>query len=318
MGNTLGIDVGGTKVAFGLLNESGKMIRRQTIKTPESLTSTLFTEALCEATRAFLGAEKPQACGVGIPGAVDRTHGMVLDTPNIPHLRGLMLGQAMTEKLGFPCTLDNDANLAGLAEFDALSDRNVRNMIYITVSTGIGGAVILGGNLFYGDNGFSGEFGHALVTPGQGLPCACNNLGCFESYAGGAHIDEWVKNLAFQFPQSMLVARQKTAKIAGPDLMEAVEAQDQLGLLLFNRMAKMIGMLSYNIFQVLGVETYVFGGGLMTNGNRLFEKVCENFRIFNRRGFGGPTFQKARLGSDSGVIGAAALARRLVMRTGVK
>ena len=87
----VGIDIGGTKVAFGLLNESGQLVRQQSIKTPESLTSTLFMEALCQATLEFLDGEVPDGCGVGIPGAVDRAHGMVLDTPNIPHLKGLMM-----------------------------------------------------------------------------------------------------------------------------------------------------------------------------------------------------------------------------------
>ncbi len=313
MGNTLGIDIGGTKVAFGLLDESGKLLRQHSIPTPESLTSTLFLDALCEATLEFLDGEVPDGCGIGIPGAVDRAHGMVLDTPNIPHLKGLMLGQAMTERIGCKCWLDNDANLAGLAEFDALDPNLVRNIIYMTVSTGIGGAVIIGGNLFYGDNGFSGEFGHAVVTPGMGIPCACNNLGCFESYAGGAHIDEWVRALAHQFPQSSLVELSKNKMVAGPDLMKAIKENDKLALVLLNRMTKMVGMLCYNIYQILGINTYVFGGGLMTHSDIIFDGVIEQFNKLNRRGVGGPTFLRAQLGGDSGVIGAAALARRKVM-----
>lgn len=313
MGNTLGIDIGGTKVAFGLLDESGKLVRQHSIKTPESLTSTLFMDALCSAVKDFLAGEVPDACGVGIPGAVDRAHGMVLDTPNIPHLKGLMMGQALSEMLGCKCWLDNDANLAGLAEFDALDPRLVRNMVYMTVSTGIGGAVIIGGNLFYGDNGFSGEFGHAVVTPGQGMPCACNNLGCFESYAGGAHIDEWVRALTHQYPQSSLVELANTRTVGGSDLLRALDEGDRLADLLYKRMTKMVGMLCYNIYQVLGINTYVFGGGLMTSGDRIFDGVADQFRKLNRRGVGGPTFLRAQLGSDSGVIGAAALARRKVM-----
>jgi glucokinase len=313
MGNTLGIDIGGTKVAFGLLDESGKLVRKQEIKTPESLTASLFVDALCEATKEFLSGEVPDGCGIGIPGAVDRAHGMVLDTPNIPHLKGLMLGQALSEAIGCKCWLDNDANLAGLAEFDALDPRLVRNLIYMTVSTGIGGAVIIGGNLFYGDNGFSGEFGHSLATPGQGMPCACNNLGCFESYAGGAHIDEWVRALAHQYPQSSLVELSKTRAVAGPDLIKAIEAGDKLADLLYKRMTKMIGLLCYNIYQGFGINTYVFGGGLMTHSDLIFDGVVEQFNKFNRRGVGGPTFLRAQLGGDSGVIGAAALARRKVM-----
>ena len=315
MGNTLGIDIGGTKVAFGLLNESGQLVRQQSIKTPESLTSTLFMNALCQATLEFLDGEVPDGCGIGIPGAVDRVHGMVLDTPNIPHLKGLMMGEVMAEALGCKCWLDNDANLAGLAEYDALDTSRIRNMIYMTVSTGIGGGIIIGGNLFYGDNGLSGEFGHALVTPGQGMPCACNNLGCFESYAGGVHIDEWVRALAHQFPKSSLVELSKERTVAGPDLIRAVEAGDAFAVVLKNRMVKMIGMLCYNIYQIMGINTYVFGGGLMTHSDIIFDGAVEQFTKFNRRGVGGPTFLRAQLGGDSGVIGAAALARRKVRMT---
>ncbi len=313
MGHTLGIDIGGTKVAFGLLDASGKLVRQQSIKTPDSLSSTSFTDELCQATLVFLKGEVPDGCGIGVPGAVDRKHGMILDTPNIPHLKGLMLGQAMAEKIGCKCWLDNDANLAGLAEFDALDPNLVRNMIYMTVSTGIGGAVIIGGNLFYGDNGFSGEFGHSLVTPGMGMPCSCNNLGCFESYAGGAHIDEWVRALSYQYPQSSLAELAKTKTVAGPDLMKAIQENDALAQLLLKRMTKMVGMLCYNIYQALGINTYVFGGGLMTHSDHVFDGVIEQFNKFNRRGIGGPTFLRAQLGGDSGVIGAAALARRKVM-----
>lgn len=315
MGNTLGIDIGGTKVAFGLLNESGQLVRQHTIKTPDSLTSTLFTEALSQAALEFLDGEVPDGCGIGIPGAVDRAHGMVLDTPNIPHLKGLMLGEVLTGALGCKCWLDNDANLACLAEYDSLDTSRIRNMIYMTVSTGIGGGIIIGGNLFYGDNGLSGEFGHAVVTPGQGMPCACNNLGCFESYAGGVHIDEWVRALSHQYPKSSLVELAKEKTVAGPDLIQAVEAGDALAVTLKNRTTKMVGMLCYNIYQIMGINTYVFGGGLMTHSDIIFDGVVEQFNKLNRRGVGGPTFLRAQLGGDSGVIGAAALARRKVRMT---
>jgi glucokinase len=226
-----------------------------------------------------------------------------------------MMGEVMAETLGCKCWLDNDANLAGLAEYDALDTSRIRNMIYMTVSTGIGGGIIIGGNLFYGDNGLSGEFGHALVTPGQGMPCACNNLGCFESYAGGVHIDEWVRALAHQFPKSSLVELSKERTVVGPDLIQAVEAGDAFAVVLKNRMVKMIGMLCYNIYQIMGINTYVFGGGLMTHSDIIFDGAVEQFTKFNRRGVGGPTFLRAQLGGDSGVIGAAALARRKVRMT---
>ncbi len=310
MASTLGIDIGGTKVAFCLLNESGKLLRKHTIKTPESLSSSAFLDSLILATLDFLQGEIPDGCGIGIPGAVDRLHGMILDTPNIPHLKGLMLCEQVSKKIGCKCWLDNDANLAGLAEYDALDPSLVRNMVYMTVSTGIGGAIIIGGNLFYGDNGFCGEFGHAVITPGQGLPCACNNMGCYESYVGGAHIHQWVQTMAHQYPHSLLVTRAKEKMVDGIDLFEGVSKKDPLSLLLFNRSCKMLGMLCYNIYQTLGINTFVLGGGLITHSAQLYQGVTEQFENLNRRGVGGPTFLRAQLGSDSGVIGAALLAQR--------
>lgn len=208
----LGIDVGGTKIALALGEESGAIRARQRWPTPQGTgAGNAAQRALAEvAARArVLAAEagvdwrEIAAVGVSLPGPLDREAGVLLDPPNLPGWRGAPVQAWLSEALQKPVALENDANAAALAEWRFGAGRGCGDLIYLTMSTGVGGGLVLGGRLHRGVLESAGEIGHAPVER-QGEICACGQRGCLEAYVGGA---AWARRLAQCTPPESLAAQ---------------------------------------------------------------------------------------------------------------
>ncbi len=303
----LGIDVGGTKIAAGIFSENQKLVCSFKVPTykeerPESFTKALVADI--EKLMAQAKAEKLCGIGVGIPGIVQ--NGVIINTPNIKCLKGYDLGKALADKFGCKVILGNDANVAALCQFKQL-DEVENNMVYVTVSSGIGGGIILNGKIFEGDFGSAAEIGH-MLTGREGFSCACGNKGCFESMASGTHLTERVLKYAESGEKGPLAQKALMGKkISGYDVKVAYDNGDKLASLIINGTGELVGELCYNIFMLLNIGAYCIGGGLTAWGEPLFNAIKTSFEKRNKFGTGKVRFYKATDSDDAGIVGAVNL-----------
>ncbi len=311
----IGIDLGGTKISTALVDAAGRIIGRDYCQTQAAEGRRAVVERMVDAARrvmdeADLAPAQVTAVGVGSPGPIDSRTGVVTTPPNLPGWKNVPLKQLIEEALGITTFLENDANAAALGEHRFGAGQGVQNMIYVTASTGIGGGLILNGQLYSGTTGAAGEIGHITVLP-WGPYCGCGNRGCLEALASGTAIARegrelvrrgvptLIAELAAGDPE--LVTARLVAEAADKGDIEAqeilAEAMTYLG----------VGMAS--LVNLFNPELIVIGGGLTKMGERLFGPVR---RAIERRAFP-PAARAVRvvpaaLGDDVGVLGAVAAA----------
>ena len=199
--------------------------------------------------------------------------------------------------------LDNDGNVAALAEHRHGAGRGSRHMVYIAASTGIGSGIIIDGKVFHGSYGWAGECGHMLATPEAGLECGCQNQGCFMSYASGRYIALHAKARLAAGADSILG---ETEELSARDILNAYHKGDALAKELVGQMAQYMAVCIFNIYQLLNINLFVFGGGLVNFGEVLFGPMRDIFDGYNH--IPQPVyFRFAALEQDFGIIGAAEL-----------
>ena len=305
----IGIDAGGTKVAYGLFNEENRLLDRFQQPTPIQADGPAFCEMVISSIRAILKKNSLtlsdlEGIGVCMPSFILFDQGYVCMTSAMVNIRDFPMRDYLTQRLGIRVVLDNDSNVAALAEHRFGAGQGSRHMIYMATSTGIGSGLILNGQLFRGSYGWAGECGHMLITPDEGELCGCRNKGCFMSWGAGRYLPAQIRKKA---------AGRKTIMDLGPDLdgaelRRACEAGDAFALEMLDQTAHYIGVCAFNIYQLLNVNLYVFGGGLVNFGPLLFDRVRAEFDRYNH--IPQPVdFRFAQLKQDFGIIGAAELLR---------
>lgn len=309
----LGIDIGGTKTAAGVYNAAHQCISQFKYATD----ATMAGEPLCETLAAQIEqhfAERGYdfsalaGLGVGVPSNVNYETGTVYHTQNIPNLRDFEMAAYLRHRLNAPVWIDNDANLAALAEHRHGAGRGFSNMIYVTASTGIGGGLIFGGKLFRGSNFCAGEVGHMVLTPGKGVVCGCGNRGCFESYASGANIYKHVEQRLARGETTVMTSLVSSVhEITGRTLAQAYAMGDAMAAALLDQMGDTLGILFYNLYVALNVDCIVVGGGLTNLGEALFSRIHAGFDRFERACKQPVYILPSALKQDFGVIGAAEL-----------
>ncbi len=303
----LGIDLGGTKIAAGLFNKEKKLLCSFKVPTYNSPCPNCFAKELIEDIEKLMAkacVNKLMGIGIGVPGVVQ--NGVVLNAPNIKCLKGFSLGNVLEEHFSCKVIMGNDANVAALAQFDQ-NDEIKNNMVYITVSSGIGGGIILNGKIFEGDFGSAAEIGH-MLTGREGYSCACGNSGCFESMASGTHLTERVLSYASKGRKSPLCEKALNGeKISGFDVKVAFDKGDKLAEEIIEGTGELVGELCYNIFMVLNIGSYCIGGGLTAWGEPLFRSIKEGFEKRNKFSAGTVNFYKATDSDDAGIFGAVNL-----------
>ncbi len=296
----MGIDVGGTNLRVGAVNESGELIlsfREATpqAKTPEPLIAaitTLFHQVQSQIN--LTSDSKIAGLGLGWPGAVDHERGIVLQTPNIMGFKDFPLQQELEKRLKIPARIENDAKCAGLAENSFGAAKEFKEFILLTFGTGIGGVIFSGGKLVRGRSNIAGEFGHLCLHP-EGLPCSCGGRGCFEQYASAKALERRAEQM----------------------LGHVISARDILSLSETNEDAKRcireyISDLSTGVGTLINVfnpEAVIFSGGLFTTGGGMI--LPELKKELAQQGF--QTLKKdvhllpSALEGKAGIIGAASL-----------
>ena len=308
-GYVIGIDAGGTKVAYGLFNPSGERIDREQHPTDVCATGESFSDTLVENIRAILARNNMKdtdldGIGICMPSFILFDEGVVLMTSAMPGIKQFPMRDYLRERLNTNIVLDNDSNAAALAEYRRGAGRGSRHLVYITAGTGLGSGIIIEGRLFRGSYGWAGECGHMLATPDEGLMCGCENRGCFMSYASGRAMSARVRGQMTYCNTTILTP--ETAD--GEHVLAAYHQNDPLAIETIDTIAHYLGVCAFNIYQMLNINRFVFGGGLTNFGDVLFDRVRAEFDRYNHIPL--PVeFKLAELGGDIGLIGAAEFVR---------
>jgi glucokinase len=247
------------------------------------------------------------AIGIASPGPLDPYTGTILDTPNIKEWMNFPVGPRLCESFGVPVFLDNDANMGGLAEWQYGAGRGHNNLVYLTISTGIGGGVISDGHLVQGFRGMAAELGHIIVDP-NGPLCGCGQRGHIESFASGPAIARFV---AEQLKSGRTSSLPATPRPTAVQVAEAALQGDSLAIEAFERAGYYLGVAVANYLAIFDPSILIFGGGASQAGDLLFLPFRESLQkhVFHLHYLDDLIITKAALGDDAGLLGALALAR---------
>jgi glucokinase len=312
MGLTIGVDIGGTKIAAGVVDEKGSIL--DTVKVATPLTAEKVVDAIAGAVRVLSASHPVEAVGIGAAGYVDDQRATVLFAPNI-NWRHEPLKDKVEERVGVPVVVENDANAAAWGEYRFGAGQGHDDVICITLGTGLGGGIIIGNKLRRGRFGVAGEFGHLRMVP-DGLLCGCGSQGCWEQYASGRALVRYAKQRAAAQPENaqlLLSLGDGTPEcIEGHHISEAARAGDPVALDSFRELARWAGAGLADLASLFDPSAFIVGGGVSDEGELVLEPIRKAFR---RRLVGGryrPHAQvlAAQLGGSAGLVGAADLARQ--------
>jgi glucokinase len=312
----LGIDLGGSKILSAVVDSSGKIIGSnyrptQAVQGVNAVINNILKSAQAAVIKASISFERISAVGLAAPGISNPESGIVYRSPNLPGWRNVPFESIIAEKLQKKTFLINDANAAALGEMYYGSAVGYRNFIYITISTGIGGGIVIDGNLYSGAKGMAGEIGHMVIEP-NGLPCNCGGSGCWELYASGSAIARRAREEIQNGKKTQLVEMSDNSheKIEASLVKKAAENGDQLSIKLITETARYLGIGFGNLINIFNPQLIVIGGGLTKMGDMLLKPaISEAKRRSYPEIFKAVKFSMAKLGDYSGVIGAAVNAR---------
>ncbi|GAA1844094.1 ROK family glucokinase [Microbacterium koreense] len=304
----VGIDIGGTKIAGGVVDAEGRIIERMRVETPTDVAD--LERAVVDMANALRERHDVTAVGVAAAGFIDAERATIIHAPNIAW-RNEPLKANLEAHIPVPVTIENDANAAGWAEFRFGAGRDVEHMVMLTMGTGVGGAVVLDGQLYHGGHGIGGELGHMRFER-NGLLCGCGQNGCLEQYASGRALQREANAIADAggIGTALAELRSEQGSIPGPAISGLILAGDPGATEALRRVATALGEACGGFQAVLDPQAFVIGGGVAQLGEHLLGPVRLAYET-SLPGFGDrpiATFAVAELGNDAGLIGAADLA----------
>lgn len=312
----IGVDVGGTKVLAAEVSESGQFERTARRSTPgRRVDASLVEDAIRAAVLDVADGRQVDGVGLAAAGFVDASGERVMFAPHLPW-RGEDVRTRLAERWGTTVALDNDANCVARAECLYGAARDVGDALVVTMGTGIGGAVVIGGRVHRGRNGMAGEFGHMQVVP-DGQPCECGGRGCWEQYSSGNALVRYARERIGHEPTMLEEACSGNPDLlVGPMVTAAAEDGDLMARQAFASVGDWLGVGLANLVAAFDPEVIVIGGGVSVAGDRLLEPA----RTALTRSLVGaahrvvPPVLQARFGAEAGVVGAADLARAQALR----
>lgn len=307
----VGIDLGGTNIAVGVVNEQYEIISHTSVPTlarrsPEAVIADMGDAVQAALDQAGLSAADCASIGVGSPGTCDSERGVVVRAYNLGW-HEVPVCAMLTERFGIPARLSNDANCAALAEYVAGAGVGCRNMVLITLGTGVGGGIIIDGKIYAGMRSAGAELGHTVLVL-DGEPCSCGRRGCWEAYASATALIRQTGQAAMNHPESLLAAI-PAEEITGRTVFDAADLGDATAQAVIDRYCEYVAAGFTDLVNALAPERLLLGGGISRQGERLLGPIREYVatHCFGQRQGAIPVIAAAKLGNEAGIIGAAAL-----------
>jgi len=310
----IGVDLGGTNIATGIVTEEGKLIKKKSIPT---LRHRNYQEILKDMGELCLTIIKEEgislnevaSVGVGSPGTPDPENGILVYANNLK-FKDVPIRTELQKYINVPVYLENDANCAALGEAVAGAAKGYKNSVTVTLGTGVGGGIILDGKIFSGSFYGGGEIGHHVIVA-DGEPCTCGRKGCWETYASATALIREARIAVIRNPESGL------AKLVGGDInlinakvpFDAAQSGDPVGQELIDNYIKYLGMGIANVINIIQPEIVVIGGGVCAQGDNLLNPLKEIVKKNVYQGTLKTELRIAELGNDAGIIGAAMLGK---------
>ncbi len=319
----LGVDLGGSKILTALVGSEGNILSHDYRTTPsdkkvETVTRKILGSADRVSEQAGISAGRIRAVGIGAPGISNPETGTVFTSPHLPGWSNVPLRAIIERESGKRTFLINDANAAALGELCYGAAKNTRNFIYITISTGIGGGIVINGRLYTGAIGTAGEIGHMTIDP-NGPRCNCGNSGCWETLASGSALAREARSLIKGGAVTSIpdYADGQIEKVDARAVQNAAEHGDDLARKLIARVARYFGIGLASLVNIFNPELIIISGGLSNMGDMLLVPALEVARERSyEEAYRAVRFVRAELGSYSGVLGAAAFAQQKTRKSG--
>ena len=347
---SIGVDLGGTNLRIAAVSSQGHLLEKVTLGTKVALGRDHVINEMCDAIQRLSGKYRESGellgTGIGVPGIIDMQTGMLRKSANLPGWEDYPVRAEIERRLGFQklglpknagrVVLENDANVAALGEQWLGAARRVPNMAVVTLGTGIGGGIVLGGKIWHGMNGMAGEFGHVTLEP-EGYPCGCGNRGCAEQYASASAIMRMAREaIASGEAPSLAKAASSDAEFGAKSIYNLAIQGDEHARRIFRSFGRYLGILLAGLINVLNLDMFVIGGGVSSAWEayaaNMFEELRERSLVYaatapadplssdslrNEEGAAAQTesrserktiITRALLGSDAGLYGAARVA----------
>jgi glucokinase len=304
---SLGFDLGGTQVRAALV-QGGQVLKRAVLRTdvaggPEAV----MRQFQALAGEVIAGAAQPQAVGIAAPGPLDTVAGVVEHIPTLPGWEQFPLQDRLSDLFRLPAMVENDGIAAAYGEWQHGAGRGVANMIYATVSTGLGGGVIVDGHLLHGRKGMAAHIGHFRMDP-AGPVCACGGAGCFEAFAAGTALGKRAQDLADGQPGSWLGQAARAERVTSRHVVEGARAGDADCLALLDEEARYLGRGFTSLAHIFSPDRIVMGGGVSAAFDLLTETIHATIRAEAMAPFKSTPVVAAQLGDNAGLVGVASLA----------
>lgn len=311
---SIGIDVGGTNIAVGVVDEGGAIVAQASrpagVHRPYGeMIKDMAACALEALAKAGLTLEAVQRVGVGVPGVADR-EGVVIFATNLGW-HNVPLAAELRQYIDKPVCIDNDATVAGLAESVAGVSKDTHSSVFLTLGTGVGGGIVIGGKPWSGFHGVGSEIGHVVLEL-DGVPCTCGNSGCLERYCSATALIRMGREALREHPDSLMMdlCAGDPAGLNAKNVIDAAREGDAQGVKIFRRYVDYLAQAIVSIISFLDPEVVVLGGGVSRAGAFLLDAVRERvprYLMFKTLPYS--RIELARLGSEAGIIGAAMLGR---------
>src|SRR5712692_2522144 len=331
---SIGVDLGGTNLRIAAVDDGGCLLEKITLGTKVALGKDQVINDMCSAIQQlsdkYRSGAALQGIGIGVPGIIDMKTGMLRESPNLPGWADSAVRAQIEQRLGTRVILENDANAAAFGEKWLGAARDQENMAILTLGTGVGGGLVLGGRIWHGMTGMAGEFGHITVEP-EGFPCPCGNRGCLEQYASAKAVVRMAREaIASGVAPSLERAASSDAEFSAKAVYNLAIQGDEEARKIFRRVGRALGIAFSDLVNALNLPMYVVGGGVSSAWEAFSPAIFEELRqrsmvyaatapaspLAGGRGAsaqvepGGPTktiITRALLGSDAGLYGAARL-----------
>lgn len=329
---SIGVDLGGTNLRIAAVDDRARLLEKVTLGTQVVLGRDRVIDDMCQAirglTQKYGGESALQGIGIGVPGIIDMRRGMLRESPNLPGWADYPVRAEIERRLGTRVILENDANSAALGEKWLGAARDVDDMAMLTLGTGVGGGLVLGGRIWHGMTGMAGEFGHMTVEP-EGVPCKCGNRGCLEQYASATAVVRMARETIESGAQGLARSANADPEFSAKAIYNLAIQGDEDARKIFRRVGQVLGIVIANLVNALNLRMYVVGGGVSSAWDAFAPSIVEELRrrsmvyaatapgvIAGDKGASaqvesGPGQEtivtRALLGSDAGLFGAARL-----------